>query len=421
MGVTRRDFLKGLGTVVGGLSVGTWLGYTVKAQPPIKIGAQGIASGSHADYGRQIEMGARMAAEEINAAGGVLGRPVEILFRDSELNKDVAIENARFFVEQGASYLVGTDSSGIALALGPVLPELGVVQIFCHAATHRLTEQLVYCRGIKEIFRISVPVYQDGILPALIFSQRPGIKRIATLGADYAYGRDSWALFVEKMRELNPDVEVVAEQWAPFFTADFSPMLSALIAAEPDLILATPWAGEAVLMLRQATALGVFDVIDVWFQAMGGSVDVLEGIARDVAKGKFQGKLWATARYIWNWPETDENKAFVARFRERWARLPNYSAETTYSAVYALKAATEAAGTTETDGIIEALEGLVLPDKLSPAGTRVFRPEDHQAVYNVPAGQVAFDADVAPIAFLTNLQIFDAEDYYRHPPFECES
>ena len=240
-----------------------------------------------------------------------------------------------------SGFLVGSDSSGLALAVGRVLPELDLIQIFTHASTEKLTEELVYKEGIKHIFRGSVPLYQDAILPALIFKDFPAVKRIANLGADYEYGRTIWRMFHTTLRKFRPDVEIVGETWAPYFTADFTPHISALLANKPDLILATPWAGEAVMMLRQATTLGVFDTVQVWWQAMGGSVDVMEGIARDVHKGKFQDKLWATARYIWNWPETSENRAFVERFRERWGRLPNYSAENTYSAVYALKAAAE--------------------------------------------------------------------------------
>jgi branched-chain amino acid transport system substrate-binding protein len=169
-----------------------------------------------------------------------------------------------------------------------------------------------------------------------------------------------------------------------------------------------------VLMLRQATTLGVFNDIRVWWQCMGGSVDVLEGISRDVATGKFRDKLWATARYIWNWPNTPENKAFVGSFSERWGRLPNYSAECTYSAIFALKAAAEKVDSVKTADVIKALEGLELS---TPAGKRVYRPEDHQAVYNVPAGRVTYNKEVAPIAYLTDLKVFPASDYFRNPPF----
>ncbi len=399
------------------------------ARPTIKIGGQAIMSGSHADYGRQMVMGATMAIEEINAAGGVnvggTAYDFELIgFLDSKLNGDQGVANARKLVEQGADFLVGNDSSGVAMAVGPVLPELDTLQIFTHAATEKLTEELVYRQGNKYIFRISAPVYQDAIVAALIFcdpEKYPDLKVYGSMMANYSYGKTAWSMFIDKCSQMRDDATFLDPQPVPFFTADFTPFLSALMAEEPDMIFATPWAGEAVAMLRQATAQGVFGDeegkggVDIWWQAMGGSVDVLEGITRDVQKDKFHGKLWATARYIHNWPDTEQNKQFVARFRERWGnRYPNYSAETTYSAIYALKAAIEKAGSIETADVIKALEGLCLD---TPAGHRCFRPEDHQAVYNVPAGQVVWD-DRYEIATLGNLIVFDADEYYRKPPFE---
>lgn len=397
------------------------------ARPTIKIGGSAAMSGAHADYGRQMVMGATLAIDQINAAGGVdvggTAHDFELLgFLDSRLNADQGVANARKLVEQGADFLIGTDSSGVSLAIGPVLPELDKIYIFTHAATHQLTEDLVYRQGIKQIFRASVPVYQDGTVAALIFcdpEKYPDIKRYGTMMANYSYGKDAWSMFIEKCSELREDAVFLEPQPVPFFTADFTPFLTALMADEPDMVVATPWAGEAVAMLRQATALGVFGDetgqggIDIWWQAMGGSVDVLEGISREVQQDKFHGKLWATARYTFVWPETDQNRAFVQAVQDRWGRLPNYSAETTYSAVYALKAAIEKAGSIETADVIAALEGLTIDN---PAGQRYYRPEDHQAVYSVPAGPVVWD-DRYPIASLGNLVVFDAEEYYRQPPF----
>ena len=380
----------------------------------IKIGGQGVTSGAHADYGRQMIMGATLAIDEINAAGGILGSKLEMKFMDSELKPAVAVKNARYMVQEwGAHLLFGVDSSGVCMAVGSVLPELDRIQIFSHAATEKLTEDLVYKKGIKNIFRISVPVYQDSIVAAMIFKDFPEIKRWAGINCDYGYGRTSWALFKATMKKYRPDVEFVAEAWAPFWTADFSPHLSAVMAKKPDAIFATPWAGEAVMLLRQALLLGVFDQIQVWWQAMGGSVDALEGLAREVKGNKFKGKLWATARYIHNWPDTPENKAFVEKFRKRWARYPNYSAETTYSAMYVFKAAIEKTKSLETAKLIKAIEGMRIK---CPGGERYFRPEDHQAVYTVPAGKVIHDP-AYPLPVLGDLRVIPAKDYYRKPPF----
>jgi len=382
--------------------------------PAIKIGVQGAASGPHADYGRQIEMGATMALEEINAAGGILGCKIEIKFMDDENKAATGVKNARYLVtEWGAHFMVGTDSSGVAMAMGPVLAELKRIHFFTHAATHRLTEELVADKKIKEIVRVSVPVYQDAIVAALIFKDRPEIKRWATIGADYEYGVVAWNMFKETLKKYRPDVEFVGTAWAPFLTLDFSPHVSAVMAQKPDAIFSTPWAGEAVMLIRQALIQGVFDQIQAWWQAMGGSVDVLEGISSEVQRDRFKGKLWATARYIHNWPDTPENRAWVERFKKRWVRLPNYSAETTYSSLFIIKAAVEKSRSLDTAKVIEGLKGMQIKN---PGGLRVFRSEDQQFVYNVPAGRVVMDPKY-PIPVLGDLKIFDAKDYYRHPPF----
>jgi len=382
--------------------------------PAIKVGAQGAASGPHADYGRQIEMGATMAAEEINAAGGVLGCKVEIRFMDDENRAATGVKNARLLVtDWGAHFTVGTDSSGVAMAMGPVLAELKRIHFFTHAATHRLTEDLVASKGIKEIVRVSVPIYQDAIIAALLFKDRMDIKRWANIGADYEYGYVAWNMFKETLRKYRPDVEFVGEAWAPFLTLDFSPHISAVMAQKPDAIFATPWAGEAVMLLRQSLIQGVFDNVQVWWQAMGGSVDVLEGISAEVAKDRFKGKLWATGRYIHNWPDTADNRAFIERYRKRWARFPNYSAETTYSALFIMKAAVEKARSMETDKVVAAMKGMQIRN---PGGVRVFRSEDQQFIYNVPAGRPVMDAKY-PIPVLGDLKVFEAKDYYRYPPF----
>ncbi|MGB9628116.1 MAG: ABC transporter substrate-binding protein [Thermodesulfobacteriota bacterium] len=416
--ITRRKFLKG--AVVGGVLLGSGLGgYRVtygqakKPAGPIKIGGQGAISGAHADYGWQMMAGATLAIEEINAKGGILKRKMELKFMDEELKPATAVKNVRYLVtDWGADFLFGVDSSGCAMAVGPVLPEVNRLHFFCHAATHRLTEELVAGKGIKQIFRMVAPVYQDA-LAAWVFKDNPEIKRWAGINCDYEYGYVAWNLFKENIKKFRPDVEFVAAAWAPFWTMDFSSHIAAVMAEKPDAIFSTPWAGEGVMLLRQALMLGVFDKIHAWWQAMGGSVDLLEGISREVAADKFKGKLWATARYIHNYPQTPENKAFVEAFRKRWGKFPNYSAEASYSTIYAIKTGVEKAKTLETAKVGEALEGIELK---TPGGVRLIRKEDHQAIYTVPAGKIIQSPDY-PIPILGDLKVIPAKEYFRHPPF----
>ncbi|MBM4305431.1 MAG: twin-arginine translocation signal domain-containing protein [Deltaproteobacteria bacterium] len=416
--ISRRRFLKN--AVVGGVALGTGLGsYRVtygqakKPAGPIKIGGQGAISGAHADYGWQMMAGATLAIEEVNAKGGILGRKLEMKFMDEELKPATAVKNARYLVtDWGADFLFGVDSSGSAMALGPVLAELNRLHFFCHAATHRLTEELVAQRGIPQIFRMVAPVYQDA-LAAWVFKDNPEIKRWAGINCDYEYGYVAWNLFKENIKKFRPDVEFVAAAWAPFWTMDFSSHIAAVMAEKPDAIFATPWAGEGVMLLRQALMLGVFDKIHAWWQGMGGSVDLLEGLSREIEGDKFKGKLWATARYIHNYPVSPENKAFVDGFRKRWGKYPNYSAEASYSTIYTIKAGAEKAKSLDREKVGAALEGIELK---TPAGVRLIRKADHQAVYTVPAGRATKSPDYT-IPILSDLRVIPANEYFRHPPF----
>ena len=115
-----------------------------------------------------------MAVEEINAAGGIAGNKIEMEFRDSTLAAPAAIQNARYFVDSwGADFLAGVDSSGQALALAPVVGELDRILMVTHAATEKLTEEEVFKKGIKQVFRICTPTYQDGNAAAFVAKDLP--------------------------------------------------------------------------------------------------------------------------------------------------------------------------------------------------------------------------------------------------------
>jgi branched-chain amino acid transport system substrate-binding protein len=397
----------------------SWVSPTLASSAKaIKIGGQSITSGPLGEYGRMMKDGAVMAIEEINAAGGILGRSIELKWMDTELKPAVGVKNARYLVTQwGADYLMGVDSSGVCMAIGPVLPELDRIFTFCHAATHRLTEELVYEKGIKQIFRMSVPVYQDSTAMGLLARDEekfPGIKRIDGINPDYEYGRVSWALFKHYLKKYRPDVEFVYAGWAPFGTLDFTRHISAAMAEKPDAIYTTEWGGELVSLVKQALAMGVFDEIKAWFNPMGGGGPDCRGFGMEVQKDAFKGKYWTTGRYVWNWPETPKNKAFVERYNEKHGVPPVYSALNAYDAVYFLKEAAEKAGSIETAKLIEAMEGMKLE---SPAGTKYIRPEDHQAVYEVPLGRLIWD-EKYKVPKVGDLVVIPTKEYYRSPPFE---
>ncbi|MDM7275615.1 MAG: ABC transporter substrate-binding protein [Thermoprotei archaeon] len=430
MSVDRRGFIKTLGAGVVGLAVGAVLGWAAKPlevrevtktetvtvpgvverklpKATVKIGVLGIRSGLWSTYGEFIEQGARLAAEEINAKGGILGSRVELVFRDELAD---VVKQAKELVDvEGADFIIGIDSSGNAMKVGGIVSELGKILVVTHAATHRLTEELVYKEGKKLIFRSSVPVYQDGTLAAYIAKDLP-VRKWAGINGDYEFGRVSWELFTKTLKALRPDVEFVVDQWPKFGTEDFTPFISALLASDAEALFTSIWAIELVTLQRQLTIMGGYKKFRAVISTLGYSMDVAYSLGTDYPTAELG--TWVSARYMWPYPPTKANKDFVDRFKARWGRLPAYSAETTYSAIYMLKAALENAATLDPDILIKTLEGLVI---MTPAGVRWIRPEDHQAIYEVPYGRIVHKGAEVPL--LEDLKAVPAMLYYRHPPF----
>ncbi len=413
-GLDRRAFIKtGLtGVAAASIAGSGMLATNAKAETlrrPIKIADQAILSGDLGMYGKFHEMGSRFAVEEINSNGGILGNKIEYIMKDSTLKPAVAIRNARYFVEQwGADLLMGIDSSSQALAVGKIMPELNKPLIVDHAATSQLTENLVYKEGIKQIFRISVPTYQDGESAAFVASKLP-IKRWATISPSYTYGRVSWKAFMDTLKRLKPDVKFVSESWAHFGTVDFSSHISKVMSSDAEGFYSTEWAGELISLINQGKKFGLFKKFKEILLPVGGAMDVVEALGKGYPEG-----TWISCRYWFEYPPTNINSSFVKRFHNRWGRFPHYVSETSYSAIHAYKKAVEKAGSVETNAIISALEGLAF---VSPAGRRWIRKADHQAVYEVPWGRISHTASKPYITLKKDLVVWPAETYYPHPPF----
>ncbi len=117
------------------------VGASLAQQPPIKIGVINVLSGSFAAYGKTGKQGAQLAAEEINQAGGLLGRQVEIIQVDDQAKPDIGVQEAkRLILNEKVNFLLGVDSSSVALALAPLTNEYKIPLVVTHAATPALTE-----------------------------------------------------------------------------------------------------------------------------------------------------------------------------------------------------------------------------------------------------------------------------------------
>ena len=161
--------------------------------------------------------------------------------------------------------------------------------------------------------------------------------------------------------------------------------------------------------MKQAKEAGLFEKVKHVMLPVGAAMDVLEGLGDDLPDG-----TWISGRYYFQYPDTKTNKDWVARFQGRWKHYPAYVSETGYSSLYAFKAAVERAGSKDTKAVIQALEGMELD---SPAGRRVFRKEDHQAIYDVAWGRARKDPRF-PFKTMGEPKVIPSSMTFNRPPFE---
>lgn len=390
-----------LGVVL--LLVALIAGHVEAQQQPIKIGVLFVTSGPMGGYGKHGNQAVRMALEEINAQGGVLGRRVEAVFGDTQLKLPVATEIAtRFVGKDKVDFIIGPTSSGIAGAISKIAADNKKILVFAQAAADSLTGS-------------AFSPYQFATLSNAMMHSRSGAyyvasrpyKRWMCIGPNYNYGWDSWTQFKGKLKELRPDVEFVGEVWPKLTEKDFEPFIQKIMDAKPDAVWSPLWGMDAVNFIKQAKAAGLFDKIKFAFPD-GAALETLVPLGREMPDGTY-----VAARYFFLTPDTAANRTFVKAYMDKFKEYPDYMAEETYAAVYFIKAAIERAGATDADKVINAVEREPLAWE-TPEGWKIMGRQDHAVIEDVVWGETAFDPRYG-FSVLKNVQSIQAEQICRTP------
>jgi len=373
------------------------------AAKPVKIGFVYILSGPFATYGQFAKKGALMAIDEINKAGGILGRPVKAYFEDSTAKPQVALRAIRKLVLQNkVDILIGIDSSGVAKSIVGAVEQLKTPLIITHAATPDVTGK--QCN--RYTFRISVNLAQN-VKAAAILASQMNAKKWTTIGPAYAFGFQSWEYFQKYLKELKPDAEFLPKEkvaFPPFKTTDFSPYITKVMNTHPDGVLISLWGGNLVNFIRQAKDMGFFNGDFKVLITLGAAVEVLSALGNKMPEG-----LWVGTRYWFLANNSELNKKFVENYYKRYGNYPSYNAHGAYSAVYVFKKAAEIAKTLEKEKIVNALEGLEIE---LPVGKIKIREQDHQAITDATWGKTKLTKKY-PFAILDPIKIFPGDKVTR--------
>jgi branched-chain amino acid transport system substrate-binding protein len=364
------------------------------AAETIKIGYPMPLSGPASVYGVPVTKGAEMAVQEINASGGVLGRKLELLTRDSKASADEAVRLAReLIIKDNVDFLVGTLTSAEAPAVSTIAKENKIVFIAPTAKSIQLTSP---ANLHPYIFRVASNTDIDGRTGASIIAGWKDVKRVATIAPDYAYGRDAVAAFVDYIKKARPDIEIVDQQWPKLGQSDFTPFINAQMAKKPDAVFCDVYGGDFVTFAKQAGPLGYFKAINNRMADAGevGTTDEAQALGNDYPYG-----IWSDAYDPVIWPENEPaaHKAFIERLKaytkekyaSGWAIMG-------YASIVALTEGIKKAGSTNSDKVAKALLGLTFD---TPIGKLTFNEKTHETDMGEFWGQMVKD-DRYPFAVM---------------------
>ncbi len=355
------------------LALACLAGSALAQNQPIRIGVVTPLSGTYAGIGQQVKWGLDLAARQINAAGGVAGRPLELIYEDEEANPAVAVQKAeKLFQVNKVDFLTGTVNSGSTLAVG----QLAERNNRLIATTVSFADSITGDKCSPNVFRVNARAgMQSAALADWLGGTHPNAN-VFYLGPDYEMGRSTVAAF--KQAAEAKGAKSVGEVFAPLDNKDYSPFFGQVRSARPAVIYTSVAGNDTVRLFSQMAEFGINRNV----QVVGASGTVtsqnLPAIGK-AADGFVTGVGYATGI------DSPENRKFLAEFEAANKAKPDLYGADSYGVLFFYKAAVEKAGSTDTDKVRAAMRGL---QWATPQGAKTMRAGDHQAMQDMYAMRV---------------------------------
>jgi len=362
----------------------------------IVIGMATSLTGGAALFGEGNRDGAQLAVDELNAAGGVLGRQIELIVRDDQADPDVGKDQARdLIVDQGAVALLGPVSSAVGLAITEISEERQIPFIVHTSNTEALTVEQFQ----PYLFSLVPNTGMEARAQAFDLAESE-YTRWATIAPNYEFGQRQTATFVETVTELNPSIEIVDQQFPALDEADLQPFITALLASEPDAVYSPLFAGQIITFTQQAANLGFFD--QVYFTALY-ETDALQALGDqfDLSGVRAYSRCPFTI-------DTPQMAQFVEDFRAAYDRVPSDWACMAYDSVKFWAEVVESVGSLDSDAFVEAAEGY---EFTTLRGDTYIRPLDHQAAVASYIGILEFNDEYGFYTY-SDIQEVPAEEIW---------
>ena len=343
-----------------------------QAQTTIKIGEVNSYKSQPA-FLEPYKKGMELAVEEINTAGGVDGRKVELITRDDNASPGDAVRAAEELISrEKIDVLAGAFLSNTGLAL----TDFAKQKKFFYLAGEPLTDKIIWQSGNKYTYRLRPGTYMQAamLVPEAVKLKK---KRWALVYPNYEYGQSAVAAFKELLKAAQPDVEFVVEQAPPLGKLDAGSVAQAIADAKPDAIFNVLFGADLTKFVREGNTRGIFQGREV-VSVLTGEPEYLDPLKDETPNG------WIVTGYPWYGLQTPEHKAFYLAYRAKYKDYPRLGSVVGYTMIKAIAAGVKKAKGTDSEKLAAAFSGLQVD---SPFGKFMFRPEDHQSTMGAFVGK----------------------------------
>lgn len=388
---TRRTFLKATSSAVGLASIG-WPALSFAQNNPIRVAMPTILSGRVAQLGTSSRNAVMIEVEKFNEAGGLNGRLIEMVIRDSRGQPQEAARVSRELINSDdCELLLDCEASSGAFAVHEVARDLNVFCLHAISETSSLTADPKL--RSPNTFRTARQGIHDSIVGgayAARIAREQGITTWMGCSPDYAYGRDTTAEFFEYLQHFNPDVELLGDVWPKLFQSDYSEVITQILRKKPQAVYSCLWGGDLTSFIDQGNIYGLF--ADKSFFA----VNMADYTALTVVKN-LPDNVYSGNRYLGAFPATERNRAWAEAYFEKYNELPtNWSWEAAVSIQF-LTAAMKQTNSADGEKLAEAMHDLTIESPFGADGTVTMRSEDQTMVnYAIGWGKIIHEDPYMP-------------------------
>ena len=317
--------------------------------------------------------GMELAVDEVNAAGGIDGKKLELITRDDNASPGDAVRVAEELISrENVNVLAGAFLSNTGLAL----TDFAKQKKFFYLAGEPLTDKIIWGSGNKYTFRLRPGTYMQAamLVPEAIKLKK---KRWALVYPNYEYGQSAVAAFKELLKAAQPDVEFVAEQAPPLGKLDAGSVVQALSDARPDAIFNVLFGADLSKFVREGNTRGLFQGREV-VSVLTGEPEYLDPLKDETPNG------WIVTGYPWYGIQTPEHKAFFLAYHAKYNDYPRLGSVVGYTMIKSLAAGIRKAKGTDPEKLVAAFGGLAVD---SPFGRITYRAQDHQSTMGAFVGK----------------------------------